>query len=200
MMSEKYIAEQCLKGNNAARAELYQAFAPRLMALCTRYASGREEAEDMLHDAFLRIFSRMDAFRWKGEGSLRVWLEQVTRSTAIDNLRKAGALSFVPLDRVVNEPMDEPSADDVNALDRNDLLRLIGELPAGYRAVINLYCIDGLTHKEIARLLGIKERTSASQLTRAKALLASRIKERVLEMEDGKMKMEDNEYGLRENV
>ena len=185
-MSEQNIAEQCRKGDNAARAELYKAYSPRLMAVCTRYASCREEAEDLLHDAFLRIFARLDSFRWKGEGSLRAWLEQVTRSTVVDNLRQSQSLTFVPLGDVELESTDEPTADDIYRMDVNELMRLISELPAGYRAVFNLYCIDGFSHREIARMLGIKEKTSASQLARAKAQLAKRIREEL-----SKLKIED---------
>ena len=131
----------------------------------------------MLHDAFLRIFARIETFRWQGEGSLKMWLEQVTRNTIIDNLRQNRTFAIVPLGDTEPEIADEPTADDIYGIDVNDLLRLISELPAGYRTVINLYCIDGLPHKEIARLRGIKEKTSASQLNRAKALLGKKIKE-----------------------
>ena len=187
-MSETYLVEQCRKGDNAARAELYKTYSPRLMAVCCRYASGREQAEDWLHDAFLRIFGQINHFRWQGEGSLKVWMEQVTRSVAIDDLRHHNAFTVLPLDQSAEEPMDEPepTADDIYRIDEADLFRLIGELPAGYRAVFNLYCIDGFSHREIARMLGIKEKTSASQLTRAKAQLAKRIREEL-----SKLKIED---------
>ena len=133
----------------------------------------------MLHDAFLRIFARIETFRWQGEGSLKMWLEQVTRNTIIDTLRQSRALTIVPMADTDSEPTDEPTADDIYSLNMNELMQLISELPAGYRAVINLYCIDGLPHKEIARLLGIKEKSSASQLNRAKAMLAKKVKKRV---------------------
>ena len=191
-MIEQRLVEQCRKGDNAARAELYRVYSPRLMAVCRRYASEREQAEDWLHDAFLNIFGGLNRFRWQGEGSLCVWMERVARNVAIDSLRKRQTLTVVPLDEMGTEPTDvpEPTADDINRISDDELFRLIGELPEGYRVVFNLYCIDGCSHREIARLLGIKERTSASQLARAKALLAARIKERVFEIENGKMKME----------
>ena len=187
-MSETLLVEQCRKGDNAARAELYKAYSPRLMAVCCRYASGREQAEDWLHDAFLKIFGQISRFRWQGEGSLKAWMEQVTRSVAIDDLRHAGALNILSLDQSTEEPMDEaePTADDIYRIDQADLFRLINELPAGYRAVFNLYCIDGFSHREIARMLGIKEKTSASQLARAKSLLAQRIREEL-----SRLKIED---------
>jgi RNA polymerase sigma factor, sigma-70 family len=182
-MIEQRLVEQCRKGDNAARAELYKAYSPRLMAVCCRYASGREQAEDWLHDAFLRIFGQINRFRWQGEGSLKVWMEQVTRNVAIDSLRKRQTLTVVPLDEMGTEPTDvpEPTADDINRISDDELFRLIGELPEGYRVVFNLYCIDGCSHREIARLLGIKERTSASQLARAKALLAARVRQWIMD-------------------
>lgn len=177
-MSEAYLVEACKKGDNAARAELYRAYSPRLMAVCRRYASEREQAEDWLHDAFLNIFGGLNRFRWQGEGSLGVWMERVARNVAIDSLRKRRTLAFVPIDETETELKDvpEPTADYIDRISDDDLFRLIGELPEGYRVVFNLYCIDGCSHKEIARLLGIKERTSASQLARAKSLLAARIR------------------------
>ena len=184
-----------MKGNNTARAELYKAYSPRLMALCCRYASQREQAEDLLHDAFLQIFDQMRLFHWKGDGSLRAWMERVTVHVAIDCLRRDQAFTLVPLDEATvaltavgddddearglltdaGDVEDAPTADDIYSMSEEELVRLIGELPEGYRAVFNLFCIDGFSHKEIARMLGIKENSSSSQLARAKALLAKKI-------------------------
>jgi len=175
-----------MKGDNAARAELYQTYSPRLMALCLRYASCRTEAEDWLHDTYVRVFDQMGRFRWRGEGSLRAWLETVARHVAIDNLRRESTRAFVPLDETTAEqlaPAAEPTPDDIDRLSMDELLQLISELPHGYRVVFNLFCIDGCSHKEIARLLGIKESSSSSQLARAKALLAARIRERIRNQE-----------------
>lgn len=180
-MTEERLVDLCKKGDNEARAALYKAYAPRLMAVCLRYASGREQAEDWLHDTFLRAFEKIGRFRWQGAESLRVWMNRVARSVAIDNLRHKGLLTIVPLDEDHDQPTDEaePTADDIYRINEADLFRLIGELPEGYRAVFNLYCIDGFSHREIARMLGIKEKTSASQLVHAKAQLAKRIREMV---------------------
>jgi len=186
-MSEQTLVEECRKGNNAARAELYRAYSPRLMAVCRRYASGGEQAEDWLHDAFLKIFGQLDRFRWQGEGSLIVWMERVARSVAIDSLRQRRTIDFVRPDEAGNELADvpEPTEDDIGRIDEESLIRLIGELPEGYRVVFNLYCIDGCSHNEIARLLGIKAKSSASQLHRAKALLAAKVRQWTSIMDNG---------------
>lgn len=146
------------------------------MAVCQRYAGNREGAEDMLHDAFLKIFDTINSFRWNGDGSLRAWMERVTTNVAVDDLRSSNLLSTISYDYCPYEPADEPDANIISQLPAEVLTHFISQLPDGYRVVFNLYYIDGYTHKEIARMLNIKEKSSSSQLTRAKALLATRIK------------------------
>ena len=174
-MNERTLVEQCQQGINAARGELYQAYAPRLMTVCRRYADSDDSAEDMLHDAFLKIFDSIGRFRWQGDGSLRAWMERVTAHVAVDELRSHSMLNVVSYDDCSCEPVDEPDTDAIGQLSEEVLTRFISELPSGYRTVFNLYCLEGHSHKEIARLLHIKEKSSASQLTRAKTMLAARI-------------------------
>ena len=173
-MSEQVLVERCQQNDNTARAELYRTFAPRLMAVCLRYAAHREEAEDMLHDAFLKIFATLGSFRWTGDGSLWVWMEKLTAHVAVDALRKGNLLSVVSYDDST-EAYTEPSTDDMACIPAEVLMQFISELPAGYRTVCNLFCMEQFTHKEIARMLNIKEKSSSSQLARAKSLLAARI-------------------------
>lgn len=151
------------------------------MAVCQRYAGNRESAEDMLHDAFLKIFDTINRFRWNGDGSLRAWMERVTTNVAVDDLRSSNLLSTISYDYCPYEPADEPDTNIISQLPAEVLTHFISQLPDGYRVVFNLYYIDGYTHKEIARMLNIKEKSSSSQLTRAKALLATRIKNYIKE-------------------
>ena len=82
-MEEKELAEQCRRGDNRARRELYERYAGRMLALCLRYSGNREVAEDLLHDGFLKLFSSFDKFTWRGEGSLRAWMERTMYSTKV---------------------------------------------------------------------------------------------------------------------
>lgn len=176
-MEEQQLAEQCRLGNNAARRELYERYAGRMLALCIRYTGNREEAEDLLHDGFLKLFSSFDKFVWRGEGSLRAWMERVMVNVVLEHLRRNDVLrQSAALDDMPLEAYDEPSPEACDTIPVQVLMRFISELPAGYRTVFNLYVMEGKSHKEIASLLGINEKSSASQLARAKAALAEKVK------------------------
>ena len=175
-MEEEELAERCKQKDRLAYKLLYERYAGRMLALCLRYVGDRDTAEDLVHDGFLKLFDSFDKFTWRGEGSLRAWMERVMVNIALQHLRKNDVLSqSAPLDNVP-EKYEEPLPSDVDAIPMNVLMRFVGELPAGYRTVFNLFVIEGKSHKEIASLLGINEKSSASQLTRAKASLAGKIR------------------------
>ena len=176
-MEEFELSEQCRQGNNRARKELYEQYAGRMLGVCLRYAGDRETAQDLLHDGFLKIFSSFDKFTWRGEGSLRAWMERVMVNIALQFLRKNDVMNqSSPLDEAP-ETYEEPDASAVEMIPQSVLMQFIEELPAGYRTVFNLYTIEDKSHKEIAQLLGINEKSSASQLFRAKSVLAKKVKE-----------------------
>lgn len=128
----------------------------------------------------IKIFSSFDKFTWRGEGSLRAWMERVMVNTALQYLRKSDVISqSTPLEEVP-EDYEEPDASAVEMIPQAVLMRFIEELPAGYRTVFNLYTFEEKSHKEIAQLLGINEKSSASQLFRAKSVLAKRVKEWIM--------------------
>ena len=167
-MEEFELSEQCRLGNNRARKELYEHYGGRLLGVCLRYTGDRDTAQDLLHDGFIKIFSSFDKFTWRGEGSLRAWMERVMVNTALQYLRKSDVISqSTPLEEVP-EDYEEPDASAVEMIPQAVLMRFIEELPAGYRTVFNLYTFEEKSHKEIAQLLGINEKSSASQLFRAK--------------------------------
>lgn len=177
-IDERTLADGCRAGSDAARKELYDRFAGRLLAVCLRYAGDRATAEDLLHDAFLKIFGAFDRFSYRGPGSLRAWIERVTVNVALEWLRNRNRLGVVPLDEGRALPdAAEPEPSEVARIPREALMRFASELPDGYRAVFNLYCIEGYSHRDIARMLGINEKSSSSQLFRARALLSRRIRE-----------------------
>lgn len=158
--------------------EIYRKYAKRMLTVCMRYAPGREQAEDMMHDGFIQVFRSLDKFTDRGEGSLRAWMERVMINTCLQQLRKKDLLRNSSLVEAEKEPADDDSLEAAAERIPAPVLRgFIQELPPGYRAVFNLYVFEGMSHKEIAGTLNIKEKTSSSQLYRAKCLLASQIKE-----------------------
>ena len=159
-------------GDREAQKELYDRFAGHLMSLCQRYMGGREEAEDLLHDSFLRIFKAVRGFEWRGEGSLRGWMDRVAVNLCIEHLRHRTAKGAC---EELCESADEPTIELLDCFSSTELLEEVCRLPEGYRTIFNLYYVEGLSHREIADLLGIKERSSSSQLARARASLARRL-------------------------
>ena len=176
-MNEAELVARCKQKEPSAQAELYRRYAGELFALCIRYAGNRETAKDLLHDGFLKAFTSLDKFDYRGEGSLKAWLSRIMVNTALEEARKQAQHFDVDLDEAP-EVADPDSTDDglVQQIAPEVLLRFIAELPDGYRTVFNLYTFENKSHKEIARLLHINEKSSSSQLYRARTLLMSRIK------------------------
>lgn len=149
------------------QAALYERFASRMYGVCLRYTSDPEEAQDILQEGFIKVFRHLEKFRQ--EGSFEGWIRRIMINTAIEYFRKKKYLNPV----TEKEEASLESSDE-NALDKlaeKDIIGLIQQLSPGYRAVFNLYVIEGYGHKEIAEMLGISEGTSKSQLARAKSVL-----------------------------
>ncbi|ADV43785.1 RNA polymerase sigma factor [Bacteroides helcogenes] len=176
-MEEQELAERCRLGDNLARKELYEHYAGRMLSVCLRYAGDRETAQDLMHDGFLKLFNSFDKFTWWGKGSLRAWMERVMVNTVLQYLRKNDVMrQSAALDNMP-ETYEEPDASTMDVIPKRVLMQFICELPVGYRTVFNLYVLEDKTHKEIAQILGINEKSSASQLVRAKAALATKVRE-----------------------
>lgn len=157
-----------------------------MYALISRYVVQEDAAADVLQDTFIRVFDSIGRFAWRGNGSLRAWMSRIAVNMALDHLRGNGrlAVSSQPVDAVGDDVPDEPDASMVDMIDANTLNGFIAELPDGYRTVFNLFCIEGLSHRQIAERLGINEKSSSSQFARAKSLLAKRIKQYLNEQYD----------------
>ncbi len=169
------LIESCIKGDRASQKALYDRLAPRMFPLCMRYVGDRIQAEDILQDGFITLFMRLDSY--KGDGSFEGWARKIFVTTALMSLRKKDALKISDeLDTVRGMKDDLPSQG--QNLGYKELLKLVMELPAGFRTVFNLYAIEGYSHKEIGEMLGITETTSRTQLSRARVLLQNKIKER----------------------
>ena len=175
-LTEERLALMCREADPHARRTLYERYGGLLMTICVRYTGDPETARDVLHDGFIRIFQSMDKFTYQGEGSLKAWLSRVIVNEALGYLRRQSLKTQqeVVLDEI---PDMEMEADEVNNIPQKVLMKLIGELPEGYRKVFNLYVFEEKSHKEIGELLGITEHTSSSQFYRAKSLLIKKIKE-----------------------
>ena len=146
-----------------------------MYAICLRYMGDKDLAEDILQDGFVTLFSKLDSY--SGVGSFEGWARRVFVNTALMSLRKKDAMKNTEDVSVArNIASDDPTV--IQKISYMDLLKLITELPTGFRTVFNMYVIEGYSHKEIAESLGISETTSRSQLQRARMLLQSRIKEK----------------------
>ena len=168
------LAKLCARGDETARRELYTKYAAYLYALCIRYVGDRDEARDLMHDSIIKIFDTIGKYR--PTGSLKSWCSRITVNLVIDSMRKKKRFETVCLDQT-KENVPEPQKDDILKIPKTELMRMVGELPQTKRVVFNLYCVEGYSHKDIAQMLDIKEKTSSSLLFKARAQLAKDIRD-----------------------
>ena len=143
------------------------------MAVALRYVPMRDDAEDVVQDSFIKVFSGISKFEYRGEGALQAWLLRIVTNEAVNFVRQQKRFTIV--DEVPDDIEDEEP--EVERVPPAELTRMIGELPDGYRLVLNMFVFEQKSHKEIAQLLGIKESSSASQYLRAKKLLGKKVKD-----------------------
>ncbi len=170
MNNEKALIEGCRKENPASQKMLYDAFAPKMLVVSMRYSKSQQEAEDILQEAFLKVFKHIKDF--KGDSSLFYWIKRIVVNTALNSQRSKLYL-FPMVDVTSLNHVDEKM--DIKGLAWQDLLNMIQELPMGCQVIFNLYAIEGYSHKEIADKLNISEGTSKSQYARARALMREKI-------------------------
>lgn len=170
-LHDKQLVEGCRKHERKTQELLYRKYAGEMLRVCLAYEPDRDEAKDILQNAFLKVFRNIEAYN--GDGTLKAWIRRIINNTAIDAYRKKQKDRTVRIDDVsqLNEPVEEVS----DPLVCQDLLREVEKLPDGARIVFNLYAIEGYGHKEIAEKLNISEGTSKSQLNRARKLLNQQI-------------------------
>ena len=164
----------CRNGDRKAQKRLFDALAPKMMALCLRYIGDRPTAEDVLQDGFITLFSRLDSY--SGAGSFEGWARRIFVNTALMHLRKTDALKLSD-DISEARGLFNEEATPVQKIGYRELMALIASLPADARTVFNMYVIEGYSHKEIAETLGFNEATSRSKLQRARIRLQEMIKE-----------------------
>jgi RNA polymerase sigma factor (sigma-70 family) len=168
--TEQQIIKGCIAGNRAFQTELYNLYASKMMGVCLRYARNREEAEEILQEGFLRVFTYIKTF--KGNGSFEGWIRKIMVNAALFRYRNKSTLQ--PVIRLSANGYGDDLKDDTDissGIDAKELLSLIQTLPAGYRMVFNLYVFEGYKHREIAEALGIAEGTSKSNLSDARTYL-----------------------------
>ncbi|MBQ9675093.1 MAG: RNA polymerase sigma factor [Bacteroidaceae bacterium] len=185
--SERELAEMLQRGDASVMGKLYACYANFLTAVCSRYIIDYEDTRDVLQESFIKIFTKGSSFKYREEGSLKAWLKQIVVNESLTFLKKKGRQGLVVFDEKLIPDVSEVPEEDMNILPKiptDVLYQMIRALPPGNRIVFNLYAIEGRTHKEIAELLSIQETTSSSQLSRAKKMLAKKIKDYVTKKQE----------------
>jgi RNA polymerase sigma factor (sigma-70 family) len=167
-MTEEALLQACLKNQPAAQQELYSKYSPKMLAVCYRFARNREDAEDMLQEGFIRVFTQIHQFQNKG--SFEGWIRRIIVHTCINHIKKHKKFNdSVDITQAHTLQVREDSVPSI--IQAKQVIECIRMLPIGYRTVLNLFAIDGYSHREISAMLDIEESTSRSQYTRAKAML-----------------------------
>jgi RNA polymerase sigma factor (sigma-70 family) len=170
MLGEQELIEGCRKGDRALQKALYEKYCRKMMVVCLRYSKSSAEAEDILQEAFVKVFQGIKDFRQ--ESKLETWITRIMVNTALNAQRKK--LYLFPMVDV--EEIDLPDEElSVSGIHFTQLLEMIQALPQGCQVVFNMFAIEGYSHKEIAEMLAISEGTSKSQYARARSLLQNRL-------------------------
>ncbi|CAH0994517.1 ECF RNA polymerase sigma-E factor [Emticicia aquatica] len=172
--NDRELLEACLRRESKAQAALYHQYKGRFFGICRRYAQSREDAEDLLQDAFVKIFLNLNELR--NADQLGAWIRRVVVNVCIDYYHKK--VNFTNLEEIVELPSQDWENDNViNQMSNQELLSAVNELSDGAKMVFNLFVIDGFSHQEIAKMLNITEGTSKSQLFFAKKVLRKKLEQ-----------------------
>lgn len=168
--SEEKLIKQCTKGDRRAQRELFDRFSSQMLSVGMRYLRSQEDAEEVLSNTFIKVFKKIDQF--KGDGPLGGWIRKIMVNESLNFLRYKRNL-FVEVEEENHASFSHQKLQE--AINAEHLLRMIAELPLGYRTVFNLYAIEGYNHREIGEMLGISENTSKSQLSKARKQLQQKL-------------------------
>ena len=181
------IIKRCKQGDRHAQESVYKLLAGKMFAVCLRYCSNHEEAKDLLHDGFVTVFTKIGQFHHAG--SFEGWVRRIFVNLAMDRCRNSTKALMVDsvdensLHFAASENDDEEKEEwGAFRLSETDLLAMVDELPQQYKMVFNLYAIDGLSHRDIAKKMGISESTSRSNFLRARSILQKKVKDKVNQM------------------
>lgn len=167
MFHENDLIEGCIKGERRWQRALYDSYSKKMMVVCLRYCKARQEAEDVLQEAFIKVFDNIKNYR--GEASIDYWIKRIVINTALNSQRSK--LYLYPMVDVTDIQIGSDKEFSLSGFHYEDLLKMIQDLPTGCQVIFNLYAIEGYKHHEIATMLNISEGTSKSQYARAKSLL-----------------------------
>lgn len=170
-MNVSELIQGCLQNDEKSQKELFDLYAGKMLAVCTRYCRHRMEAEDVVQEGFIKVFNKIEQF--KNEGSIEYWIRRIMVNTAIKKMKKKSYQNELYGADPLVELSSRPAV--YSQLSVDDMMIMVNELPEGYRMVFNLYAIEGFNHKEISEMLGIQESTSRSQLVKARKILQNRI-------------------------
>lgn len=178
--SEESLIRGCQKGRSRDQQALFEKYSAKMLGVCHRYVKDASEAEDVMIGGFAKMFEKIGSFRF--EGSFEGWLRRIIVNECLMYLRRNKSMYLeVEIEKADREPDYSQLSD---GLEAEDLMRMIQELPVGYRTVFNLYAIEGFSHQEIAETMGISEGTSKSQLSRARTLLQKQLLDQEKKMND----------------
>ena len=167
-MDRESLIRKSIRGEVLAQRRLFDSLAPKMLSICLRYLGNREEAEDVCQLSFIKLFSNLKDYN--NEGSFEGWVRRIFVNTCLDQLRKnKKTMNDVSLDDVGYRLENKEFI--IERMEADDLMKIIEELPTGYRTVFNLFAVEGFSHKEIAEQIGITENTSKSQFKRARTHL-----------------------------
>ena len=173
-MSDSELVSECLKGKSSAQRTLFQLHSGKMLAVSLRYMGSTMEAEEVLQESFIKVFEKLK--QWKGDGPLGGWIRIIVVNTALTRIKNNKKFR---LDKNIDDAvsLSDNGEDQLEALQAEDLMKLIAQMPDGYKTVFNLFVVEGYGHKEIADLMGISESTSKTQFLKGKNWLVKRINE-----------------------
>ena len=174
-MIDDELIKGCIQEDESSQRELFHRYAGKMLGVCQRYARSTADAEDIVQDAFIKVFEKIHQF--KSEGSFEGWIRRIFVNTAIEQFRKKVKLYNVT--EVQENTIEDKELDALDLLATKDIINIVNELSPGYKTVFNMHVIEGYSHKEIADTLGITEGTSKSQLARAKGVLKKMVETRL---------------------
>jgi RNA polymerase sigma factor (sigma-70 family) len=173
MTDDKRLISDCLKGKLSAQRELYERYASNMLGVCYRYTRSLPDAEDVLQEGFVKVYSKLGQFKFEGE--LGGWIRRIMVTTALNFLKKNRRYQT---EMFFTEEYMHPVTNDnpeIN-MEAKEIANLIRQLPQGYQVIFNLHAVEGYSHVEIGQILGISDSTSRSQYARARAVLVNWIK------------------------
>ena len=174
-LDEQSLARLCSQRDRLAEEELYTRYAAKVFTLCLRYLSDDDKAKDLMQESFIQALDKIQTFKYTGQGSLYGWIRRIAINKALNYIKRQ-KWRTVSFDFSVHDDVQEPSDNEMESITQEKLLEWISQLPDVRRTVFNMYCIDGYSHKEIGKMLGISEKGSARALAKARKQIKEEIR------------------------